>query len=173
MKTKSEDYRGWWLILVMAGLQGGAFVIEHFWFTKVFDSSLYPRGMDPFYFIVRDFIGGICKAISLLLIFIIGLVNLKKYPSFARVIMLISTMFYGGVVGWSIIIFFKTSNLLTPELAESSWNTYEEYRHDPMIWVAHGLTLVLVVAMISLAVVRRKKSQPMPGTDLNTQNCLD
>ena len=171
MKTKSEDYRGWWLILVMIGLQVGGSVIAHFWFTKVFDSSLYPRGMDPFYFIVSDFIGGICKAISLLLIFIIGLVNLKKYPSYAGTIMLISTMFYGGSIGWSIIIFFKTSNLLTPELAESSWNTYEEYRHDPMFWIAHVLTLVLVAAIISLAIVKRKKSEPMPGTDLNTPNC--
>ena len=159
------------MILVMIGLQVGGYVIAHFWFTKVFDSSQYPRGMDPFYYIVLHFIGGICKAISLLLIFIVGLVNLKKYPSYAGTIMLVSTMFYGGSIGRSITIFFKTSNLLTPELAKSSWNTYDEYSHEPMFWIAHVLTLVLVAAIISLAIVKRKKSEYMPGTDLNTPNC--
>ena len=157
----------------MVGLQVGCSLITHFWFNKVFDSSQYPNGMDPFYFIVRDFIGGICRAISLLLIFIVGLVNLKKYPNYAWTIMLISTLFGGESIGWSIIIFFKTSNLLTPELAESSWHTFDEYRHDSMIWIARGLTLVLVVAITSLSIVKRRKSKAMSGADLNTPNCSD
>jgi len=41
-----------------------------------------------------------------------------------------------------------------------------------MFWIGHGLTLVLVAAIISLSIVKRKKSEPMPGTDLNTPNCL-
>ena len=149
----------------MAGLQFGGSVIQYFWFNKVFDSSQYPGGMAPFYFIVRDFIGGICGAISLLLIFIIGLVNLKKYPNFAWTMMLISIIFGGGSIGWSIIISFKTSNLLTPELAESSWNTFDEYIHDPMIWIPRGLTFLLVVVIVSISIVKRRNSQVMLGTD--------
>ena len=78
--------------------------------------------------------------------------------------MLFSILYGGGSIGRLIIISFKTSNLLTPELAESSWTTFDEYLHDPMIWIARVSGFVLYLAL-GLLYKKLSKSQPIPGTD--------
>ena len=161
MDTKislSKD-SGWWLLASMFVIFMIGSSIGLYWGERAFDPSQGPGGDPPFYFIRRDFIQGICMAASQLSVLFVCFVFMKRHPLYSWMTIGMSIIFCGGSIAKLIIIYFKTSNILTPQLSESSWNTFRDYINDPIIWISQGATLFLGLTISLTSILMLNKNQ--------------
>lgn len=136
------ELKGWWLVgwaVALYGLAGAA----ELYTSQYFSVPAQGPGIDPpFYFIRNDLVKGTCLAITGSISLLLGLCYWKKHPLYARMAVWMSILFSGGASVKSFVILIKTNNLFSPSSSKSSWLTFEEYTHDPSLWIAQFAPMI-------------------------------
>lgn len=150
---------GWWIMLIcliiyVAGLHAGQYYGQ-----KAFVPSQGPGSNPPFYFIRNDYISGIFLGASELLILIVAGLSWKRYPIYARMVLWMGILWTGGSIVKSVIIAFHTTNILSPLLSESLWQTFNDYLHDPVIWISQGIVIFTALAIAFITRPRKGSQQ--------------
>ena len=158
-KTKNE-LRGWWVLLVIVALFVAGSLAGVYFGNQAFVPSQGPGVSPPFYSIRRDYIDGICRGVTLLIIMMVSKLAWKRYPDYAGMGLWMGVLWMGGGILKSIVIAFNTTNILSP-LAESSWATFTDYFRDPMIQASRWVGIILGLAIFYM--IRRRKISQQAG----------
>lgn len=110
-------------------------------------------GQDPpWYFIRRHLIQDVTVVAAMLFGLLTGAVASQRRQDGARSLLLFCFTI-GGLYGWrAVVILMKTRNVMSPELATTSWPTFEAYFGDSVIWI--GRLAFVAIALILLAAVK-------------------
>ena len=141
-----KDLRnGGWLIVVLIVIHG--ITLE----TGIYLSQIFripgdgPGQVIPWYFIRRDFIEGICRAVEVTVCLLLGLLVWHRYRRYARMLIFLPLLFSGYAI-WKLgVILLRTKHVMNPQLAQSSWPSFDAYFNDRLIWT--GLPVVLLTGV--------------------------
>ena len=132
-----------------------------------------PGDSPPWYFIRQSYVSGICQTVGMLIsTLILCPFLLLDRPSWARfqwasMALWMTWLWQGGHVWELLVIWFKTSHIMTPEQAKTSWTTFDDFLFDP--WISCGRIAVLVVVG-TLAAYLTHLSNRMFLQEMRTEN---
>jgi hypothetical protein len=94
-----------------------------------------PGSEQPWYFIRRDAIIGLCFVPYLVLCVVIGLIAIKKKIAGGVTLIWFSIVWSAAPVWTLFVIYLRSDHIFDPLKARTSWPTFDSYYGDPLRWV--------------------------------------
>ena len=113
-----------------------------------------PQGEPPWYFISRDFVNFLSATIGVILIFAVLSVFHKRNPNYTTLLLFITILFYGRPLLSRISVLMHTDHLFDPQLATTSWRTFEDYLNDPL--KAYGVHIYMLMIVLGYLWTKKK-----------------
>ncbi len=112
----------------------------------------------PWYFIRHDFVQGTTMAGLGGVCVVIGLLNLKRYPIYAAMLLWQTVIWFGGPAWKALVIMMRTDHPLDPLVAKVSWSTFNAYSNDPIFWYGEIVTYVIafLIALFPYMIAKRR-----------------
>jgi len=162
---KSNEYKGVWVLAVFLTI----YILSNIVFRGLFDDLPLPTKKGdgvPWYFITRDFRAFLVNSIGLVLMMISAAILYRKHKVYTVMGVWITSMSMLKVVAKGIGILLNTEHILNPELATTTWSSFEDYRSSP--WNMKGAFFIIIIATVLFGIWmwRYRKKHPVLFTDV-------